>query len=58
MEMETSETQLNSVSIEALLAYGEAMANVPRVEESNPPPKPKTTTDRSKKIKSAKKKYP
>lgn len=53
--METGETQLNFVGIEALLAYGEDMANAPRVEGSNPPPKPKSATDRIKKIKSANK---
>ncbi|MGI9533951.1 MAG: 6-phosphofructokinase [Thermodesulfobacteriota bacterium] len=53
METETSETRLNFVNIEDLLAYGEAIANAPRVEESKPPPKPKPTIDRNKKIKSA-----
>ena len=55
MEIDTGETQLNFVNFENLLAYGEAMANAPRVEQAKPPNKPKSEIDRIKRIKSAKK---
>ena len=49
--MDNSQTHLNFVSVEALLAYGEATVNAPRVDEAKPPLKPKATADRLKKIK-------
>lgn len=41
----SSEKDLKFVTVETLLAYGEAMINAPRAKGSNPPPKPLSSTD-------------
>lgn len=48
------ENDLDFVTVQSLISYGEAMVNAPRAEGSYPPPRPTPSNDRVLKVESAK----
>ena len=48
------EKNLEFVTVESLLSYGQAMVDAPRAKGSNPPQKPKSSDNRIEKVESAK----
>jgi len=48
------ENDLDFLTVESLISYGQAMVDAPRAEGSKPPSKPKATKNRVKKVESAK----
>ena len=48
------ENDLDFVTVQSLISYGEAMVNAPRAEGSYPPPRPSPSNDRVLKVESAK----